>query len=121
MTVVVDNSGGVSFPQDIVLKRGFSESGRFVHLPQEHQSNVDRNSSLRKVVSASCSIPNARWFYQPYVDLLHKLGEIRMYFVNEMYVYAVLTKPSANSGNLGGSSHWDFNIVESFTGLDALR
>lgn len=96
-------------PPDVVVKRGFSETGNHVLMPgdiKQRWSYLNRHLIL----------PRACWFYQPFIHHLADMGEFRVFFVNAQPVYTVWTHK-----NLAENGEWEFDLVEDYYSLAELR
>jgi hypothetical protein len=98
---------GCVIPNDIVLKRTHSDTGRHVILP-------GCNDRTWAYMDAHSEIPGCRWFGQTYVDTLYRLGEWRVFIIGGKAVYTVHTVYDDTRQT------WRWDIVRDFHSLEHL-
>lgn len=118
LTHKLDNSGRRKppsipdpIPDNVVIKRTHSETGRHVYFPSD--DNAKKQNALREKVD----IHDAMWFMQSFTPFLKQGGEIRMFFAGMKYIYSMLTVKNET----GGDSDWRFDPVETVTPLHLLE
>jgi hypothetical protein len=90
-------------PKGWMVKREHSDGGRHVEFPRSSKSKVMNNRE-----------GSYRWIAQEVAPLLRKLGEIRVVFVGQNPLYAVLTTPSKDWS-------WQWNLYQRPYSLARLR
>jgi hypothetical protein len=88
-------------PSDVIVKRTHSHGGEHVRYPAP-------NPGTRMGTPGDPGI----WFSQEYILTLHKLGEIRVFYLNGKYMYTVSSYlPEDATLNEGVHDAWHSNIV----------
>ena len=70
ITVIITKDTPI--PDDVIIKRGYSDVGDHVIMPKDHGRR-----SWRYLIE-NTNTPRTTWFYQPYIRHLVKLGEFRV-------------------------------------------
>ena len=100
-------------PNVIVIKHSYSDVSDHVIMPKDCG-----RQSWRYLVK-NTNTPWTTWFYQPYICHLVKLGEFCVYFVDMEPQYTVWTCKHTDPEEV--MSPWEFELVEDFYLLSALR
>ena len=107
-------SNFLEIPRNTVVKRGFSDVGDHVLMP-DHPLRKDP-AKLAQYLQSNMDTPRVKWFYQTYSRHLVELGELRVFFVGCRPVYTVWTKKARNNPD----NAWEFKMVQDFYLLSKL-